>query len=528
MSMGCRHDPVAPLVNCQAKLYKAGTVATRGGWLRPGSTGSHCMHKTLIVVDNAADVPDVDATEVITFEDYRHNYPKKGEPTTRIINLCDTQHYLSKGYYCSLLAEARRDEVLPSVKVINELSDIHRAESPVMLLGRDFDGLNPGPEPLGLLIYFGNVEDSRWQKLARKIFDRYPAPILKVLLWQDERGLCLQMERCSPSDLAEEERAGFYRHLGTFTRLVWRSQSGGRRQRWDMAILYNPQEKVPPSNREAINRFVAAAARCNIAAEVVMAQQLQQLSAYDALFIRETTAIDHYTYRLASRAEESGLVVIDDPSSILRCCNKVYLHDAFSYQGVPSLKTKVVSAADEQALEVIERAFDYPMVLKMPEGSFSRGVFKVTDRAALQQRLGELLSESALALVQEYLYTDFDWRIGVLNKRAIYACRYHMARNHWQIYNHGAKRHASGGFETLPTFEVPRAVLDAAVKAANVVGDGLYGVDLKQKGNAVYVIEVNDNPSIETKVEDAYLGTELYRLIMADFQRRLELGRSTR
>lgn len=65
-------------------------------------------------------------------------------------------------------------------------------------------------------------------------------------------------------------------------------------------------------------------------------------------------------------------------------------------------------------------------------------------------------------------------------------------------------------------------MLKAALKAAAVVGDGLYGVDLKQVDNKVYVIEVNDNPSIEHGVEDAYLGDELYRLNMGEFAQRLE------
>jgi glutathione synthase/RimK-type ligase-like ATP-grasp enzyme len=98
-----------------------------------------------------------------------------------------------------------------------------------------------------------------------------------------------------------------------------------------------------------------------------------------------------------------------------------------------------------------------------------------------------------------------------------------MARNHWQIYNHGSKRFSSGGFETLPTFEVPKKVLDAAIKACSIIGKGLYGVDIKQKGNQVYVIEVNDNPSIDHKVEDLYLGNELYMHIMNEFAHRLEM-----
>ena len=42
------------------------------------------------------------------------------------------------------------------------------------------------------------------------------------------------------------------------------------------------------------------------------------------------------------------------------------------------------------------------------------------------------------------------------------------------------------------------------------------------------VIEVNDNPSIDSSVEDAYLGDELYRIIMGDFVRRLDHARAAR
>jgi glutathione synthase/RimK-type ligase-like ATP-grasp enzyme len=47
-------------------------------------------------------------------------------------------------------------------------------------------------------------------------------------------------------------------------------------------------------------------------------------------------------------------------------------------------------------------------------------------------------------------------------------------------------------------------------------------VDIKQTPQGPVVIEINDNPSIESGVEDKHLGYELYRLIMADFGRRLD------
>jgi len=102
-----------------------------------------------------------------------------------------------------------------------------------------------------------------------------------------------------------------------------------------------------------------------------------------------------------------------------------------------------------------------------------------------------------------------------------------MVRNHWQIYQHGRNRTSSGGFDTLPIDEVPPKVLRAAVNASRLIGNGLYGVDLKQQGDRAVVIEVNDNPNIDAGVEDRYLGPLLYDQIMAELVRRIEKREST-
>ncbi|KPH64884.1 RimK family protein [Pseudoalteromonas porphyrae] len=459
------------------------------------------MFKTLIVVDNNEQTLAHSFENVITFNTYLRDYPKLNEPKTRIINLCDSSQYLSKGYYCSLLAEARKHQVLPSVKTINAL----RSGQALMLNLGQIDGT----------FYFGNAVNELQSKAAKAVFKQYPAPILFV----DHAGL---LQQGSLASLNSEQHQEFVAKLNEFTQTQWRISDTQKRHRWDMAILVDHNEKVPPSDKDAIARFIKAAAKHGIHAQALSFEEIDNIVQFDALFIRQTTAIDHPTYRLASKAQSLGLVVIDDADSILRCCNKVYLHDAFNYQKVPSLKTMVVADQTDETITQLEATFTYPLVLKMPEGSFSKGVYKVADQTELKVKLTELFEFSALVLAQEYMYTEYDWRVGVLNGRAIYACRYLMARNHWQIYNHDAKRFFSGGFETLPTFELPKAVLDAALKACKTVGKGLYGVDVKEHQGRAYVLEVNDNPSIDHKVEDAYLGDELYMIIMDEFKQRLE------
>ncbi|MEH6396091.1 RimK family protein [Pseudoalteromonas sp.] len=459
------------------------------------------MFKTLIVVDNNEQSLAHSFENVITFNTYLRDYPKHNEPKTRIINLCDSSQYLSKGYYCSLLAEARKHQVLPSVKTINAL----RSGQTLMLnIGVLTDAL-----------YFGHAVNELQSKAAKAVFKQYPAPILFV----DQQGL---LKQGSLASLNDQQHQDFVAKLTEFTQTQWRISSTQKRYRWDMAILVDHNEKVPPSDKDAIARFIKAAGKHGIHAQALSFDEIDNIAQFDALFIRQTTAIDHPTYRLASKAQSLGLVVIDDAESILRCCNKVYLHDAFNYQKVPSLKTLVVADQSDETITQLEDNFTYPLVLKMPEGSFSKGVYKVADRTELVAKLNELFEFSALVLAQEYMYTEYDWRVGVLNGRAIYACRYLMARNHWQIYNHDAKRFFSGGFETLPTFELPKAVLDAALKACKTVGKGLYGVDVKEHQGRAYVLEVNDNPSIDHKVEDGYLGDELYMIIMDEFKQRLE------
>jgi hypothetical protein len=58
--------------------------------------------------------------------------------------------------------------------------------------------------------------------------------------------------------------------------------------------------------------------------------------------------------------------------------------------------------------------------------------------------------------------------------------------------------------------------------AAELIGDGLYGVDLKMNGDGVFVIEINDNPDVDRGIEAAGLRGDLYRIILKDLARRIE------
>jgi glutathione synthase/RimK-type ligase-like ATP-grasp enzyme len=448
------------------------------------------MITTLIVVDSPNEFCQLDLhdCDVIDFDRYLSEFPKRDEGKIRVINLCATDRYLSKGYYCSLLAEARTHKVLPSVNIINDLIIESQEQSfqmktvtlPKALSDEVQDGSHCD-------VFFGSTHAASMASIAKFALERFPAPFLSVSVSKQANATVMTVGFGDWQSAENNHKTDFAKALHDYMLKTWRRGSKRKQARWDMAILCNENEATPPSDVKAIKHFIKAAKLVGINAEVINSTQATNIGYYDALFIRETTAINHPTYHI-----------------------------------VPSPRSHFVSDNEMPTCEKLAQDFGFPMVLKLPESSFSMGVFKVKDIQALRLKLEKMLNESALVLVQEYIFTEFDWRIGILNGRPIYACRYHMARGHWQIYNHDSQTNTTGGFETLPTFEVPKPVLDAAVKACSMIGKSLYGVDIKQANGKVYVIEVNDNPSIESKVEDLYLGKELYMIIMQEFANRLE------
>ncbi|WP_431025927.1 RimK family protein [Halomonas sp. H5] len=490
------------------------------------------MHALRIVVDKLSDwSPYYPSDDLIAADDYLSRSPLDGESgTTRVLNLCGDLEYLGRGYYVSLLAQARGQRVLPTVETLNQL-----ARKP--LIDLELEGLEPllntlarqgalAGDVLRLRIMFGECEPPALARLARRLFERLPCPLLEAQL--TSRQGQWRLTRLRPLRLTAlhgDEQDRFAAALNRHSRRIWRTPRARRRYRFELAMLVDPQETLPPSNRGALKRFIRAGRRLGIDVSLITHRDRGRLAEFDGLFIRETTALDHPSYQLARRAEHEGLVVIDDSRSILRCTNKVYLHTLLEAKGIPAPQGHLLQRSERHRLAELASTLSYPRVLKVPDGAFSRGIVKIDGPEALQREAARLFESSALLLLQEWLPTDFDWRIGVLDGRPLFASRYYMARGHWQIYDHSAAKVRSGGFSTHAIEEVPAAVVRTALKATRLIGDGLYGVDLKQIGERVVVIEINDNPNIDAGIEDRVLGDRLYETLMGVFLARMETQR---
>lgn len=492
-----------------------------------------------IVVDRLSDWGAYYPTEqLITVDDYLHSEPD-GLARAQVINLCESYRYMSEGYYCSLLAEARGHKAFPTIKTINDLNTRAACTLDPELLR--FDAPADQSE-LRLRIFFGLCDPAHLTRLARSLFEQFPCPMLEVRLKRSNsrngpgrpdsdapEWRVTSIKTLPLTGLAESEQELFAQGLNDFSRKIWRKRRGRKKYSYEMAILVNRDERTPPSNARALKQFVRTGRKMGMDVDFISRRDYIRLAEYDALFIRETTSIANHTYRFAKRAEAEGMPVIDDPDSIIRCTNKVYLDRLLAAHNVDAPQSVTISRDRPEQIEQAIATLGLPLVLKIPDGSFSLGISRVETAEALRDACAEKFKRSNLLLAQEFLPTDYDWRIGLLNHQPLFACRYYMSCGHWQIYQHHADgRIGSGDSDCVPLDEVPRAVLRAAKRAARLIGDGLYGVDIKQQGSRVCVIEVNDNPNIDAGVEDLADGAEVYEKVMQELLRRIETRHSSR
>lgn len=477
----------------------------------------------LVVVENPKRWPfDMEGVEVVPARSYLTE-PRYAEMRrVAVFNVCRRYGYQSLGYYVSLLAAARGHKPLPSVATLQALS-----MSPVVrLVSEDLDEdiqrslahLRSGE--FSLSIYFGRNVAHRYDRLSRALFNQFPAPFLRAKFeWEEGSWHLSSMRAIAGLEIPEAHQDFVLARARDYFQRPTRRAPRTPEARYDMAILWSPEDPMPPSNERGIRRLIKAAARQGIGVELIEPDDYGRLAEFDALFIRENTAVNHHTFRFARRAQAEGLIVLDDPESIIRCGNKVYQAELFERHRVPAPKTLVVHEGNIG--EVMARV-GLPCVLKQPDGSFSRGVVKVSTPPELYEALDGLFEESELVVAQEFMPSAFDWRLGVLDGQPLYAARYHMAKGHWQIIHARGEQTHYGEVEPIAIENTPKAVIEVGVKAARLIGDGIYGVDLKEVNGRVVVIEVNDNPNLDGGFEDGILKDALWDEIIRWFRVRLD------
>ncbi len=462
--------------------------------------------------------------EIITPEEYLFNENYKNLTRVRICNLSSSYKYQSIGYYVSLLAEARGHRVFPSVQTIQDIQSKPFAK----LISKHIDELiqhnlsKLKSKEFTLSIYFGQNIAKQYEKLSLSLYNLFQSPLLRANFIFKKRWLLKDIAPIALIDVPEEHfnfLKDAIEHYFMGRDVTYRRQKS--RKPYDLAILYNPDKELfLPSDARAIRKFIKASEQVGFETRVISKYDYNKIPFFDALFIRDTTAVNHYTYQFSRRAYSEGLLVVDSPRAIIQCTNKVYLDEQLEKGKVSKPKTVIVN---KESFSLLKEKLGFPLVLKLPDGSFSKNVVKIDSEESLTKTLKHYFNQSELVIAQQFMPTNYDWRIGIIDQQVIFACQYFMVNNHWQIYKHDQKkRHRSGQFKTYAVSDVPEVVLSEALKTTALFESGFYGVDIKLIDGRAYVIEINDNPNVDSGVEDVVEKDNLYLTIMNSFLKQVK------
>ena len=392
--------------------------------------------RVLVVVSDPEDLPEMPSERLLGADAYLGGGERSSTGLT-VVNLCRSYRYRTKGYYVSLLADARGHRVLPPVEAIEGLSEsfavfrvlreagiptvdlvemrARRLSLPTTIPAEDDSGggLPSHATPLvyvagngemsmrpagdaefeETLAYFGACADPRFRAAAQAVYREWPTPLLRLqLVREDEEWKVAHVAAVSVRQLSVEERAPLVEALRDEQRVLRRGSPPPRAlKRASIAVLVDEQDPFSPSSAETLDRLERVAGRMNVYVHRIGLDEIERLGEYDALFIRALTGVREPAFQFALRAEMLDMPVIDDPQSIIRCSNKVFLEELLGREGIPTPRTRVITSRTpwDQLAEL-----GSPVVVKLPDGSFSSAVHKCGSAEEYQRVAADLARRS--------------------------------------------------------------------------------------------------------------------------------------
>jgi hypothetical protein len=127
-----------------------------------------------------------------------------------VINLCRSDRYQGRGYYVSLLGEARGHRPLPDVKTIEDL----KSEQQVEAIATRLEPLvnetlhHDASDRFEIDAYFGRDPAELHPELAQQLFDSVKAPLLRAILHRvDGRWTVEKIAAIGAADVPSQHRA---------------------------------------------------------------------------------------------------------------------------------------------------------------------------------------------------------------------------------------------------------------------------------------------------------------------------------
>ena len=216
----------------------------------------------------------------------------------------------------------------------------------------------------------------------------------------------------------------------------------------------------------------------------------KQLSHYDAIVPRIGASITYFGTAVVRQFEQMDVFTTGSSAGIINSRDKLRCLQILSRHQIGIPQTTFVREKRD-VLPAIERVGGVPIVIKLLEGTQGIGVILAESVATAEAIIETMQSTKQNVLVQQFVSESKgqDIRAFVVGDRVVAAMR-RLA----QGSDFRSNLHRGGRSELIVLDEV---ACETAVRAAQIMGLRIAGVDLLESDNGPLVMEVNSSPGLE-------------------------------
>lgn len=216
-----------------------------------------------------------------------------------------------------------------------------------------------------------------------------------------------------------------------------------------------------------------------------------ELPHYDAVIPRIGASVTFYGAAVVRQLEMMGVFCVNDSVAITRARDKLRSLQLLSKKGIGLPITGFAHRLDE-IKDLIKMVGGPPLILKFLEGTQGIGVILVESTKAARSVLEAFLGLKVNIMVQEYIKEagGADIRCFVVGEKVVAA----MKRQSKSPEEFRSNLHR-GGFATAENITDEERQM--AIRAAEIIGLNVAGIDIVRSDRGPLIIEVNASPGLE-------------------------------
>ena len=257
--------------------------------------------------------------------------------------------------------------------------------------------------------------------------------------------------------------------------------------------LYSTRRLVEAGEQRGHEMHVVDTLRCymNIAShKPVIHLKGQPLEGFDAVIPRIGASITFYGTAVLRQFEMMGVFPLNESVAISRSRDKLRSLQLLARKGIGLPITGFAHSPDDVD-DLIKMVNGAPLVIKLLEGTQGIGVVLAETQQAAESVIEAFMGLKANILVQEFIKEagGADIRCFVIGDKVVATMMRKAKEGEFR-----SNLHRGGSAELIKITPEERST---AVRAANVMGLNVAGVDILRSNHGPVVMEVNSSPGLE-------------------------------